>query len=733
MNRIDQELTIEGVTIYRDENQLNKFYVLPNQPRFRLDETANPVFKFIKYRNPIDMQGGGKGGGFVIFDSEFVVPDKQMAKVQSALDDLVTKEENARKTQLLGIFMGSFPPPAQVGQFTYTRGTASLTLLDSGGALVEKIMSAGKPSLFGNNICSFTAALSPEGAAVVEAAMQGSGGVAQVAYDLYFMTKLPPIRGHVWFRAEKFYSYWQQMDKSEDHWWNGNSGELKDTRREQFTSSDSGGVDFNFDWVLPNAEEDAKIKNKIRDWGWATLDDAVKRLVLTDPTANTDTGLPDGVHHVTRDFQNDKQASFDRWFSESDAAEWHIVPQGTLPNITSYGFDWKKFSVTVDADDKFFKTLNVNVGVNADFKKFGINSVDVHLEYQEGTTHTVSNPDFHFTSADQRSTFQSYIENNKWKFKYGYRVNYTGDSRVFDSGLIETDRTALTINVGDLGLLSVEVIAGSINWDQVANAEVILSYQDDANSVGNLEQRYVITKTETEFHWLEVIMAQRTKPYKYNVKYTMIDGQEFTMKDLEASSDQLYVDDPFYTKAIHVRSLGDLDKDISTIFVDLTYTDTTNNYVRNSSIALTKSIQFFDWTIPVLTGSTGKVGYSGKIKYQDNTEDDIPPSVAPSDTIYIGDIAAYLDVTFIPDLVDWTKVKLVVVHLHYSDPANNIDESKSVPVKSGIAISNWKVKLKDKSKKGFAWTATYYMNDGTHKDSPETSQNDNTVTLLPTL
>jgi hypothetical protein len=716
MIRIDQELTIEGVTVYRDEAQRNKFYVLPNQPRFRLDDSGKPVFKFIKYRTPIDKQGGGKGGGFVIFDSEFVIPEDKLKKVQSALDNLVSSEKNQG--------------PAQIGEFTFTRGTSTLQLLDSGGALVEKVMSAGKPSLYGHNVCSFTCELSPEGAAIVEAAMQGSGGVAQVIYDLYFIAKIPPIRGHVYFRAEKFYSYWQKIDKSDDHWWNGNSGELRDKRREEFMASDSGGVDFNFDWNLPDPDQDAKLKNKIRDWGWGALDDAVKRLTLTDPTANTDTGLPDGVHHVTRDFSTDKTASFDRYYSESDAVEWHIVPQGTLPNITSIGgVKWNDYAVTVDADDPFFKTLNVNVGVNADFKKFGIDSVDVHVEYNEGGTHAVSNPDFHITTPDQRSAFSSYIENNNWKFKYKYRVNYVGDSRVFDSGPIETDQTGLTIDVGDMGLLSVEVIAGGINWDQVASAEVTLSYQDDSSGVQTVEQRYVLTKTDNSFHWLKVILARRTKPYQYSVKYTMTDGKEYTTANLQADAPELYVDAPFYTKALHVRPLGDFNKDIDTIFIDMTYTDAAHNYTQQKSMALTKATPFYDWTFPALTGSTGQIGYSGKIKFQDGTEEDIPQQTATSDSIYLGSVAAVLAVTIEPSLIDWTTVKLVTVHVAYTDAANGIDEEKTVPIKSGVTPGIWSVKLKDKTKKSFSWSATYYLNDSSHRSSAPVTTEDTTVVL----
>lgn len=721
MIRIDQTLTVQGVTVYRDETQRNKFYVLPDQPRFRIDDNGKPVFKFIKYRNPINREGDKKGGGFVIFDAEFVVPEDKLEKVKKDLEDILSQER--------------INSPVELGVFTYTRGTSTLTLLDSGGALVQKIQAAGKPSLFGHNVSVFTAELSPEGAAVIEAAMQGFGGVAQVVYDLYFITKIPAIRGHVWFNARKFYSYWQQVDKSDDHWWNGNSGSMVDTRRETFTSSDSGGVSFHFDWVLPDPDQDTKLKNKIRDWGWSQLEDAAKRLVLTDPTANTETGLPDGVHHVTRDFSNEKTASFDRYFRESDAVEWHIVPQGTLPNITSIpGVKWAEHAVTVDADDPFFKTLNVNVGVNADFKKFGINSIDVHVQYDQGTVHSISDPDFHFTSPDQRGTFASYIENNYWKFKYRYTVHYDGDSKSFDSGLIETDRTALTVDVGDLGVLYVDVTAGSINWDQASRAEVVLQYEDSSAGVDKVEKRYTLTKADPHFTWLHVIHAQRTKPYQYTVHYTLSDGREITTDTYEATSTELYIDDPFYTRAVHIRQLADFNAAVETIFVDVQYNDEANKYQQTTSFALSKSQPFFDWTFPALTGGKGVVSWSGRVKNQDGTSRDLGSTVATSDTIYIDPDpgAAYLEVAIEPAMIDWTKVKLAVVEMSYAGPTEE-NPNKSVAVKSGTTPGGWKLKIKDKSKTAFTWSATYYFTTGSHTKTEPVTQTDTIVVLDPSV
>src|SRR5215212_3241708 len=128
----DKPMTVESLTVYRDETNRWTFYVFPNQPRFRIDsETGKPVFQFLKYRNPVDRPGGVKGGGFVIFDVEFTLSDEQTLKVQTALNDLVAQEWKQ-------FGMTGTPPPAVLGQLSYTRGTTKVQALDSGGAMVQK-------------------------------------------------------------------------------------------------------------------------------------------------------------------------------------------------------------------------------------------------------------------------------------------------------------------------------------------------------------------------------------------------------------------------------------------------------------------------------------------------------------------------------------------------------------------------------------------------------------------
>ena len=116
---LGKQQLLEGLTVFGDSDSFARFYVMPNQPRFRIDsDTKKPVFRFIKYKLPVDRPDGRKGGGFVVFDCEFVVPEAKLAKIQAALDAQVQK---------LGIRDGQGQPlKAEIGHIPFTEAIASI-------------------------------------------------------------------------------------------------------------------------------------------------------------------------------------------------------------------------------------------------------------------------------------------------------------------------------------------------------------------------------------------------------------------------------------------------------------------------------------------------------------------------------------------------------------------------------------------------------------------------------
>jgi hypothetical protein len=727
MLRIDKVQLLNGVTVYGDDELANKFYLLPEQPRYRLDDNGFPVFRFLKCRNPMDrLDGKRKGGGFVFFDVEFVVPEDKLAPVKQGLQAQVDQFFSSIGQQTQEVIFGTI---------TYTQAKASINLQSLTGELVERVVNPGKPSMFGKNVTAFSVEFSDLGATLFEQALQGKGGVVQVVYDLNFTAGLPDLTATVWFNASNFMHFHQEIDTDWNFW-------AEDSRYEKvsefFQKNDIGGVILDFRFTLPDAEQDRKVKDKIRDWADRTLQDGVQRMVVgeIDPVSAEDRKLPEGIEDVTRDITVTKVASFRRDYKEKQAITWFVAPQGTLPNITSLsGKDgkpvkWEDYSAVVDLDDPFFKTLNVLVQVNADFKRLPIFSVDVHLDYNQGNTHTVN--DFTFKSSDDVGHFASFIEKNLYKYKYNYEVNYQGASETFKSKDIETDEKILTINVDDLGVLLVDVLPGDINFSQVSQAQVTLQYEDQTHGVSLIEDSFTLDKDHKEHTFEKLILQPRRNPVQYRVKYFMQDGREFQVDWKLSRSSQIFVNDPFSaTRTVGVRASGNLETKVDTIFVDLKYDDPTNHYAQTRSVALSKANPFFDWSFPVIDEDSGVVTYAAIVKFKDGHEEEIAATQAAKATFTVGPkIAGFVKVDVIPDLLDFDQVKLAKVSLHYADPTHGIDESRDFIFKKGAATAqNWTIEIEDANLKNYEWQATFFMADGSKRDTVLKTSNEPSVVL----
>lgn len=691
---------IAGLTVFSDSARVDLFYVLPDRPSIRIDEnTRKASFKFIKYKNPVGKPDGSKGGGFLIFDSAFVVSADKMKTIQDTLNkQLQSKGYRDSKGQ---------PLQAQIGMPTFVKGTASLTLLDSGGALVTKIEDVGKPSLFGSLICSYTAELSPEGATLLEAVLKGSGGVIQIAYDLTFAAVLPPITGLVWFEASKFYSFYQSIDKSSGYL--GSDPRENQTLRESFANSQAGGVSFDFsalglDASDPNVQ---KLQESIMNWGWSQIDEAVKTAILPDIKAAEDRG-DDGKDHITKVQTTWEKSSFRRYFNQLQGVDFETVQQGTLPNLTDLGFKWQDYFAEVDLNDAFFAQINASVAVNADFQKFGIDSVDVHLEYNK--TNPASVQDFHFKKPDDIGHWIADTSNGDMHYVYSFDVNYKDQGQAYKAPTVETDHPQVTVNANDLGIFYVELSVGSIDFAKTPQVQVAIQYPDSDANGQPISQQFTFDKDKKSDTMLAVTLKPVTKPYQAQITYILADGSQLVTESIQHTASQLYINSPFLTKAYTFFAQGDFTNSIDSILLRMKYTDSANNLEQEAEYSFSAANRQHDWPVSVISGGTGQITYSGVISYKNHTTEDIPETTVEKELIEFGPPNQVI-VTVEPDtsLVDFTKVKLVKLNIEYADPVNHIDLKHEVLLKQGAAPVPWTFYARDPNKTSYTWQATFYM------------------------
>lgn len=728
MLQIDKVQTVEGVTVYGDSHEFQTFYALPSRCTFRRTPEGKLDVGIYKYRMPIDREDGKVGGGFLIFSVAFVLPDDKIGPLTAALQEQVRAEARRRNIDPV--------PQVKLGSITYVDGSCSLIVAAAGGTFIEKIQNSGKPSLYGENASTFGIELSPDGITFFEQAMQGQGPVIGIEYDLKAIATLPPIKVNASFRASEFYSFYQTID-TDWHLWREDS--YRETIREQAISSEA--MHFTADWGMVT---DEKIRADIRDWAMRTLEDSIERRMIEAiaPVPEDQRKVPDGIEDVTRDITSRKISSFTLSYRERQPVEWNVRPNGTLPALTTLKdpqgnlYRWQDYFREIDLDDPFFRQLRVNVSANADFTALPIHSVEVKLLYNGRPMPNMApgepEGEVVLRNPDTIGKFGAFVDGNNWSYDYSYQINYKGQSRIYQSEVVHTDEGNLTIGVGDTGILNVEIAAGDLNWNDIASALVMFSYED--RNVDRIEHQFQLTQATPHHRVTEVIFEPMRKNYEYQVKYFMKNGTELLGDRRQARAQNLFIDDVFgATIDIGIRGIGDFANRIQNIFLDLVYDDAGNNYHQSKSIAINAGNPFAQWTFPAISQTAGTVTYSGTVAYKDGTSEAIPPTVATTNTILVPPaVEDFLEVMVITDLVDWTQVRLARVTLDYQDPDNSVSERKDfVFSERNAASQSWKVELRDKTVAGYTYKITYFMADGSKREVGPESSTDQTLILDP--
>src|SRR5215469_1426161 len=716
---------IEGLTVWGDDTSRTRFYIMADKPRFRIDpDTKKLGYMFIKYKDVVDRPDGKKGGGFVVFDCEFVVPDDKLQKIQAALNTQL-QQSGVRNSQ-------GQPAIAEIGHISFTGATATLTLLDTSGVLVSKIDSPAAPSLFGSMVCPFTVELTPEGATVIEAAMKGSGGVAQVTYNVRFAATFPPVSCTIWFNASKFYSFYQSMDKSGGSWDSGDNTET-DKQREAFISANCGNVDFEMGslGLIQDPDLQKKIQTDSTSWGFGQIDEAAKALVLQD-IKPADPSDGKGMEHYKKMQSTFESASFYRHISERMGITYQSPQGGTLPNITDMGFKWEDYYTEVDANDPFFATIMANIAVNADFDRYGIASVDVHCEYDKLNPATIK--DNHFTKPDDLLKFDSDTSNGDMHWAYSFVVNYKDQSQSYQAPLVTTNKGQITINANDLGILCVDLTIGNVDFTKTPQVQVAITYPDPDANGQPISQQFNFDKDKKTDRMLAVLLKPVNKAWKSQVTYINADATQMTTDWTESQSSHLFINNPFTMRTFSFLAEGDFAGNIDNIFLKMRYADAANKLEQESDFTFTAQNRQKDWTIPVVTNSKGQITYSGVISYKNHTSENIPETTTTSDLITFGPPNQVI-ISVLPDttLVDFTKVKLIKLELEYKDDAHHIDIKQEYVLKQASTPQPWTFYARDPNATSYTWSATYYM--GTTPPQvvqvPPATSSDTDLVLMP--
>lgn len=216
----------EGVTFFADHASATTLHYLPDRPRLRTREDGTPELSLLKYRLDPALHEV-LGGGVLALTVDLFVDETHLQRLRaraaralglpSASDvQLVPVSADQGHCELILLDRATrdeTPRPADTGGATPAEGSGPAgppaTPAPATSDLVERVLGATQPALFGSNAATFFATLSPEGATLVERAIREGGMPAGVVYQLKTTGLRPALKAEVTARWHDVYKFFE--------------------------------------------------------------------------------------------------------------------------------------------------------------------------------------------------------------------------------------------------------------------------------------------------------------------------------------------------------------------------------------------------------------------------------------------------------------------------------------------------------------------------------------------
>jgi hypothetical protein len=204
-------LHAEGVTLFTDHAHPGVHHYLSDRPRLRLALDGTPELSLLKYQLDPELHEL-MGAGLLSLTVDLSVEEDRLERLRRRL---------AARAGTSAVTLGPVAADA---------GTCELILIDRSSAddssppaggegageppavgfgLVERILGAAAPELFGAKAATFAAVLSAEGVAMVERALRQGGLPAGVVYALQVTGVRPALRASISARWQDVYHFYE--------------------------------------------------------------------------------------------------------------------------------------------------------------------------------------------------------------------------------------------------------------------------------------------------------------------------------------------------------------------------------------------------------------------------------------------------------------------------------------------------------------------------------------------
>ena len=758
-------------TVFQDDAQFWKFYVVPGFPVVRTDPNGNPVFQLIKFnfsdQSREEDPDLARGGGYMVFDSELKVSDEQLEELTDDLTPHVQKEferlkamANAPVRQLTmkamlndsisqhwkdrGTMVGSpavpanrqmettidmpqpdMPdvpvecPPVIFGEPLWVEGKVSMNAPSAPGLVSGKI--GERPaSMVGNNVAAFSLDLTPDGAIFMEQTLVGrDGGGAtdltpiQVVYELTMLAKLPPARMYVKFQTQSVYSAVQELF----HEHHNCTDDYFTSESMMSTAIEAGLITIKID---AGGMEDPKMIQLLQQQATAMVQQLLAERFASKERAPLEEWANDDINGSSAEVYRLKQVSevdmtdFEQVVTIEPTTRFKMAPQGTLQAFFKSQRDMSPFVRTIDTNqDTFFRTLGLKARAFANWEADDVAFVELEMKYEHGDSPKVQT--FTFTPADKDpKEWDPALVDGKRDYEYRWRVGFEGRAAGEWSRWEKTTTRNLNVSVETPGKLAVEVSGVGLDFENVLDAVLVhLRYGDTARDVPMAAQSILLAKDRPAGSWSRQLYAPWDKPLEYRIEYLLKSGTtiEKPWSRTDGPSQNLLVTRPNVDVLDLTLIPAGRWTDVIQAVLSMRYVD--GSYSRDAQFNFTKPDEFKKWAVLLLNARQRKFEYKVLATFKNGDTQETAWLSREGDQALpvMVEGPPRLEVKVTGAVLDYASTPLAKIDLEYSDPQGTPD-LQSISLQKPDDVALWSVPIRKDGPRLYRHRITYFPAQG---------------------
>jgi hypothetical protein len=718
--------TIQGLPIFRDDEDLTRFYYLPRQPRIAVDSSGKPQFNFLYYQFPIDRPGptGELGGGYLTFTT---VLKEDPDLVKDVRDELQRRYHTEHPTEVA-------PLQVSLAAVDFTDGEVSLIMLKEKRFVQE--ITLGKPSLFGDNTASIAVELPSDGATLFRQALLQGGSIGAIQYTLNFPVRLPAITiiGHVDSKEVKTAMMtWTVEDRHTHDTWGRDEPKTEAHRTSIAETMESQGM-IKLTILKGSVSLSNEDMESLRSFAFQAMDDFIKNNFLKGGSIET---AADRESQWMSFLSQDINKTFDLNVSYRDMISRPYNPSAQInPSFVGAPLDQVVMDIDLGNAPWFYNNLEVIIDTNLDFLKYGdiVHSVVGHLSYDQPKpdgTRLTKRESVIFTASDHSpKSFKTRLaEVGKDFYHVDLEINYKSGP-VLQTVLKSWDTMVrnLTLVVLNPGVIEVNFAAAPASFeDKLQSIEVEVRYTDPKRKVPDVTESVLLDKDHPSQNYRRVIYAPWDQPLQYRAIYVFKDdagdihrstSEMIQQGSADGQKQYITINSPF-DETFGLTIIPAVDwKEVSQVAVDLKYDDPVGDLHMSISKFFSEAAKAAQtWRFPLRTSDQRGYRYNQTLLMKNGLiqQDGWKDRNTDAQTLVVGNAPGGVVTMMVdPSDIDFTRVKRAIVHLEYRDLPNNCIDSEALVYKDATG-QTWTIARQDATVNDYAYDVEYILIDNTHR------------------